>query len=142
MSEGSRKVKAKSTANSGFGPARDKKLDEWQLLDESAQDRKDRRGWFIVDALVQRIDDDDARNVPLGKWFYKEVVELDNKGGVSYGWVLLDGVNDAVSKVGIATCELVCESRKNPFELPSVEVIPGTEKASTEESDVGERSGE
>ena len=138
MSNGSRKMKTKTTANSGFGPARDKKLDEWQLLNESAQDRKDRRGWFIVDALIQRVNDDDACNVSSGKWFHKEVVKLINQGGVSYGRVLLNDIDDAVSKVGKMTCELVCESRKDVFELPSVEVITGTEKASAEESIVGE----
>ena len=57
---------------------------------------------------------------------------------MSYGGVLLDSIDDTVSEVGKVTCELVCESRKDPFELSPVEVIPGTKKAGAEESIVGE----
>ena len=59
---------------------------------------------------------------------------------MSYGGVPLDGIDDAVSEVGIVACELVGKSRKDPFELSAVEVIPGTEEASAEGSIVGECS--
>ena len=54
------------------------------------------------------------------------------------GRILLDDGDDVASKVGVTTCELVCEGRKDILELPSVEVITGTEKAGTENSLVGD----
>jgi hypothetical protein len=103
VSEGFQEGEAESAANPWLGSACDKKLDQWRLLDESTQDGEDGRGWLIIDALIQRIDNNDTWDVSLGKWFHKEAFELSDKGGVSYGWVLLDGVDDAVSKVGITT---------------------------------------
>ena len=54
------------------------------------------------------------------------------------GGVFLDDSDDVVSKVRVAACELVCKGGKDVLELPSVEVISGTEEASTEESLVGD----
>ena len=51
---------------------------------------------------------------------------------MGYGRVLLDTSNDVVSEVGVAGCKLVGEGGKYVLELPPVEVIAGTEKASTE----------
>jgi hypothetical protein len=59
---------------------------------------------------------------------------LRNEGGVGDGWVLLDTCNDVTSKVRVVTCELVCKGGEDVFELPSVEIIPRTEEAGTEES--------
>lgn len=58
---------------------------------------------------------------------------------MSYNGVLLDDVDDTVSKAGITTCELVSKGWKYIFEFPSVKVIPGTEKAGAKESFIGER---
>ena len=129
--QGVQKGETKSGANSWFGSACDEKLDQWQLLDKSRQDGKDGRGWLIVDTFVQRINDDDTCDVFLGEWFDKEVFELGDEGGVSFSGVPLDDVEYAVSKVGITACKLVCESWKDIFQLPSIEVIPGTEEASS-----------
>ena len=138
MSEGFQKGEAKSGADPWFGSACDKKLDQWQRLDEPTQDGKDRRGWLIIDALVQRINNNDAWDAFLGKGFHKEVLELGNEGGVGYGGVLLDDVDDAVPEAGITACELVCKGRKDILEFPSVKVIPGTEEAGAEGSITGE----
>ena len=54
------------------------------------------------------------------------------------GRILLDDGDNMASKVGVTACELVCKGGKDVFELPSVEVITGTEKAGTEDSFVGE----
>ena len=53
------------------------------------------------------------------------------------GGVLLDCTDNMALEVGIVTCKLVCKSRKDVFELPSIKVIPGTEKASTKKSLIG-----
>ena len=53
------------------------------------------------------------------------------------GRVFLKIGNDMPSKVGIAACKLVCKGGKDVFELPSVEVLPGAEKAGTKESLIG-----
>ena len=63
----------------------------------------------------------------------KEVLKLRNEGGVGYGRVPLDQFNDVASKVGVTPCKLVCKSGKDVFELLSVRVISGTEKASTKD---------
>ena len=139
LGQGFQKGKAESGADPWFGPACDEKLHQWRLLDESSQDRKDCRSRLIIDALVQRINNDDAWDVFLGEWFHEQVLELSNKGSVSYGGVLLDDVDDAFSKAGIMTCELVCKSRKDIFEFPPVEVVSRTEEAGAEESIIGER---
>lgn len=57
---------------------------------------------------------------------------------MGYRGVLLDDLDDAVSKEGITACELVREGRKDVSEHPPVEEIAGAEKASTEYSIVGE----
>ena len=52
--------------------------------------------------------------------------------------VFLDNSDDMVSKVRVTACELVCKGGKDILELPSVEVITGTEKAGAEDSFVGD----
>ena len=53
------------------------------------------------------------------------------------GWVLLDNPDNVASEVGVITCKLICKGGKDVFELPSVEVIPGTEEAGTKKSIIG-----
>jgi hypothetical protein len=56
---------------------------------------------------------------------------------VGQGWVLLDNPNDVASEVGVTACKLICKGGKDVSELPSVEVISGTEKTGTEGSMAG-----
>ena len=50
------------------------------------------------------------------------------------GGVLLNDSDDVVSKVKVTTRELVCKGGEDVLELPSVEVIAGTEEAGPKES--------
>ena len=78
---------------------------------------------MIVDALVQRVDDNGTRDVFLREWLYEEVLELRDERGVSKGWVLLDGPDDAISEAGAPVCKLVRKGREDVFEFPSVKVV-------------------
>ena len=87
---------------------------------------------MVVDALVQRIDDNDARDVHLRERPHDEVLELRNEGGMGNGGILLDNLDDVASNVRIMAGELICEGWKYVFEEPPVKEISRTEKASTE----------
>ena len=56
---------------------------------------------------------------------------------MGYARVLLDTINNVVSKVGELTCKLVGKSGKDVFELPPVVVMLGTEKAGTQAPIIG-----
>ena len=56
---------------------------------------------------------------------------------MGYSRVILDSGDDVASEVRVAACKLVCKGGKDVLELPPVEIVPGTEKASTEGSFTG-----
>ena len=68
---------------------------------------------MVIDALVQRVNEDNAGDIPFGEGFYKEVFELRNEGGMGYGGVFLDNLDDVISEMGEVACELVCEGWEN-----------------------------
>ena len=55
------------------------------------------------------------------------------------GRLLLYSSDNTALKVGVTACKLICKGGKDVLELPPVEVIAGTEEASTEESHIGDR---
>jgi hypothetical protein len=82
LGERFQKGKTKPRPNPWFGSSGDEKFHQRHPLDELTQDGEDRRGWLIIDALVQRIDNDDTWGLCPGKWIDEEVLELGNEGGV------------------------------------------------------------
>lgn len=57
---------------------------------------------------------------------------------VGYSGVIFNGPDDVVPEVGVVAGELVCEGREDILEDFPIEEIPRTEKASTEESVMGD----
>ena len=93
---------------------------------------------MIIDALVQRINDNNARDGRLRERLHKEALELGNERSVGYSGVLFYNPDDAVSKMRITAGELICEGWKDVFEESPAKEISGTEKASAEGSTVCE----
>ena len=56
---------------------------------------------------------------------------------MGYGRVFFDASDDVTSKVRVVACKLMCKGGEDIFELLSIKVIPGTEKAGTKESMIG-----
>ena len=76
LSEWFQERKAEPSPDARFGSPGDEELHGWQSLDETAQNGQDRGGGLIVNALVQSVHDDDARELCERERIYNQVLEL------------------------------------------------------------------
>ena len=102
------------------------------FTDVTTEDGEESRGGLVVDAFIQSVDYDDARNASGGERVDNQVFELRYERVACHGGVLLYGSDDPASKRGVLACKLVRECGKDILEFLSVEVIPRTEEAGTE----------
>ena len=131
------KGEAESRLDPRLGSAGDEELDSGNLFDEPSQHREDSRRWFLILALVKRVNHYDRRNVCRLQWLDNQPFHLVVQRLVDDVRVGLEKRDEVISEVGIFVGKLESESGEYEVQVATVLEVSGTEKGSSQNT-IGE----
>ena len=123
---------AESGANPRFGSSADEEFDIGDLVHIAGEYRQEGRGWLLVFALIEGIDDDQGCGVSGFEWANDQPLHLGTEGSSSGIGVGLQDSKQLLSERAIPMCELEGKGGEDGLEIVPIVEIARTEETSSE----------